>query len=42
MLDQFASLEIISAGDMIREFGNNLYKQLDLRVEANHLKRFHR
>lgn len=40
LLDQFASLEIISLGDMIREFGVNLYKQLDLRVEGNHLKKF--
>jgi len=42
LMDQFASLEIISLGDMIREFGSNLYKQLDLRVEGHHLKKFHR
>jgi len=39
-LDSFASLEIISLGDMVREFGDNIYKQLDLRLEASNLCRF--
>lgn len=42
LLDNFAALEIISLGDMIREFGANLYKQLDLRVEGHHLNKFQR
>ena len=30
----------MSVGDMVREFGDNIYKQLDLRVESHNLKRF--
>ena len=40
LLDQFQALEIISLGDMIREFGINLYRQLDLRVEAKNINTF--
>ncbi len=40
LLDQFAALEIISLGDMVREFADNIYKQLDLRIEANNLRKF--